>query len=1320
MKILRMMMFALVLVWTAMAYAQATSHMLVRVLPGTKDRLSELYRYSQLDIVPGDSPMQPNVVALPADLDFLTQHGFVYEIVHQDLERFYQSRLSNTPYATMGGYHTFAEIQSAMDSIHNDHPAIAGAKFSIGSTLEGRAQWVMKISSSPNSDNGMPEVFFNSMIHCREPEGMEALLYFMNWLTNNYGTDPMATYLVNNRQIYFLPCVNPDGYEYNRSTNPGGGGMWRKNRRNNGDGSYGVDCNRNFDLAWGIDNNGSSPTPSDETYRGPSAFSELETQHLRDFINAHHFVTEQDCHTYQDDILFPWGTSYYPPPSGNGFCPDDATYRMITDSMNYFIYQNSSLYYVTGTAWQVLYNVNGGSFDWEYASGLGHPRIFALTTEIGNASDGFWPPQNRIVPLAQENLGSFIFLTRIAGPLAPRPYQVAYNGQCQSEINGNGNGITEPGEGLSLNITLKNTGTSTLTGIQGVITTTDSYVTITQGTSAWADLASNATGTNTTPFRISVASNCPATHFIPLNMHVTAASLDTNLTLNATVGNSCLYDQVENGTNGWTTGGTVNQWHISTRRYSSATHAWLSGQDAGNYGDNMSAYLLSPTLIMGPGAQLIYDQWYALESNYDYGYVEINMGSGWVQVGSSVTGSSTNWIHTTLNLPVTCAGTPIQIRFRMTSDVNTNAEGWYIDNINTGCPPPAQIIVTAPNGGETWYVGDADNITWTSQSFSDNVKIEVNRTYPSANWETVIASTGNTGTYSWAVSGPASTTARVRIKGVTQTTVGDTSNANFTVAVRSLTVTAPNGGETWLVGVNNSITWTSSNLSENVKIELNRNYPSGGWEMIIASTSNTGTYVWNVSTPATNAARVRISGITHTSVGDTSNANFTIGQPGITVTSPNGGEIWTIGTGHNITWTSLGVSGNVFIDLNRTYPTGSWETLTASTPNTGSFAWTVSTPAATAVRVRVTSLNTPSYNDMSDNAFSIVNPNQPPVIVHDPLHDQRPTAFTVTALVTDDAPGFLVRFLYKLSTAANYDSLPMPVTGNPNEFEATVPPLAAGSYLYYVKAVDAVSAVTTTTPFNFYVGGVCGTETTYDDGVPERSNWASNIRFQWAVKFSPSVTPFALCYARMGISAQHPDSVHTPVQVQVRLADGLGGLPGTIVQTRTVGSIGNVPGGVPPTPANFDYVVMNDNLGNPLLINSDFYITVSNPAATGYESFLQDTSSAYAGRSYYYDGCDSTWHNETSGLANGRVGNRMIRVGGFGLVPPTIVVSSLGSDTYLYWSNMHAPYYHVYSALVSDGPFNTLVGTTSDTSFVQIGGAGSDRKFYTVRASTAP
>jgi hypothetical protein len=685
--------FFVILLLASWAAAQPAyrHHMLVRVLPESPERLMELFRYTNLDLIPGDSPLEPNLAAYPEDLTFLQFHGYSYVVLQEDVEKFYADRLTSSPLMLMGGYKTYAEIVTELDNIHTAHPSITTAKFSIGNSLEGRAMWGMKISDNPDADEDEPEVFFNSLIHAREPEGMEALFYFVHYLTDNYGTNPDVTNLVNSREIFVLPCVNPDGYEYNRQTNPSGSGMWRKNRRNNGDGSYGVDLNRNFGYTWGLDNSGSSNLPNDETYRGPSAFSEPETQNLRAFINSRQFVMEEDIHTFADDILYPWSTSSFGN-DGTGLTPDQATFQMIVDSMNYFIHSVNGVYYSRGTPWRILYSVNGGSFDWEYGAPSEHLKVYALTTEIGNSTDGFWPATNRIVPLAQENLPSFVFLTRIAGRLSPPAYKLAYGGQCQSEVNGNGNGVTDPNETLSLTVGLNNCGLSTLSGLSGTITTGDPYATINVGTSAWPTLASVQTANNSTLFNITIAADCPTPHYVNLSLHLTASGLDTTLSIQATVGRSSLADNVESGVGGWTTAGRPNLWHISTRRANSATHAWFCGNESGNYYDTTGC-TLQTTLILGPGAEISYDQWYSFESNYDYGYFEMNTGTGWTQVGSRVTGASGGWVRTTQSLSIPCAGAIVQIRFRMSSDEGTTAEGWYIDNIQTSCPGMADIAI---------------------------------------------------------------------------------------------------------------------------------------------------------------------------------------------------------------------------------------------------------------------------------------------------------------------------------------------------------------------------------------------------------------------------------------------------------------------------------------------------------------------------------------------------------------------------------------------------------------------------------------------------
>lgn len=279
-------------------------------------------------------------------------------------------------FGSMGGYYTYAEIVANIDSMYAQFPNIITEKFSIGTSHLGRTIWAMKISDNPNQNENEPQVEYDALIHSREPQSMATLLYFMWYLLENYGSNPEVTYLVNNRELFFVPCFNPDGYEKNRQTNPNGGGMWRKNRRNNSE-SDGVDLNRNYSFQWGYDNSGSSPTPSSDTYRGPSPFSEPETQAVSNFIINKNIKTSLNMHSYWNAYLYPWGYI-------NQACPDEQIYiEYCTDMTSY----NN---FVFGTGNQVLgYNSNGSARDWLYGEQTIKNKIFGYTMEIGSSSDGF-------------------------------------------------------------------------------------------------------------------------------------------------------------------------------------------------------------------------------------------------------------------------------------------------------------------------------------------------------------------------------------------------------------------------------------------------------------------------------------------------------------------------------------------------------------------------------------------------------------------------------------------------------------------------------------------------------------------------------------------------------------------------------------------------------------------------------------------------------------------------------------------------------------------------------------------------------------------
>ena len=330
----------------------------------------------------------------------LKSEGYRVEIVHEDVEEYYASRLLAESPIPFGGYKTLSQIYDYLDAMIASHPDIITDRMSIGQTIEGRDIYALKISDNPDINEDEPELFFNSLIHAREVITPEVLLYFMDHLTDNYGIDPDITDIVDNREIWFVLVVNPDGYYYNEQTKPNGGGMWRKNRRDNIDNSYGVDLNRNFSYAWGFDDIGSSPIPDDETYRGTAPFSEPEAQVMRDFHIAHNFVLEVVYHSFSDYILFPWRYDCYD-------TPDDDLFWVLADSM--------SSYNGYEPVPPSMYPSNGGFNDWSYGEQTIKNKTLSFCLEVGDYYDGFWPELDSIDGLVSENLGMNLFLCRAAG-----------------------------------------------------------------------------------------------------------------------------------------------------------------------------------------------------------------------------------------------------------------------------------------------------------------------------------------------------------------------------------------------------------------------------------------------------------------------------------------------------------------------------------------------------------------------------------------------------------------------------------------------------------------------------------------------------------------------------------------------------------------------------------------------------------------------------------------------------------------------------------------------------------------------------------------
>jgi hypothetical protein len=323
-------------------------------------------RYADI-VVPGEDmgdlmALAPNHEILIADVD---QHMRDRGVLHIGSE-----------------FHTYEEVNAEMDSIAALYPSICQVD-SFGTTWEGRTLNYIKVSDNVGTTEDEPRVLYIGMHHAREIITTEIPLYILFHLVDNYGSDSRITDLVDSREFYIIPCLNPDGREYVEHV-----GDWRKNRRDNGDGTWGVDLNRNYGYMWGYDDQGSDPDPGGETYRGPSAFSEPETQAVKDLCEAVQFSTGISYHSHGDLIIYPWGYDYV--------INDEAdVFQGLADSMATF---NN---YFAGPI-TALYPANGGTDDWMWGERGTKDKIYFLTIEVG---DEFYPPESDILTLCAENLG---------------------------------------------------------------------------------------------------------------------------------------------------------------------------------------------------------------------------------------------------------------------------------------------------------------------------------------------------------------------------------------------------------------------------------------------------------------------------------------------------------------------------------------------------------------------------------------------------------------------------------------------------------------------------------------------------------------------------------------------------------------------------------------------------------------------------------------------------------------------------------------------------------------------------------------------------
>lgn len=278
------------------------------------------------------------------------------------------------------------------------------------------------------------------------------------------------------------------------------------------------------------------------------------------------------------------------------------------------------------------------------------------------------------------------------------------------------------------------------------------------------------------------------------------------------------------------------------------------------------------------------------------------------------------------------------------------------------------LLVQSPNGGENWQIGSTQRIKWIPSEFSGNAKIEITRD-GGISYETIFASTSNDGYVDWVVTGPVTSSAKIRVSDVENILKLDQSTNFFSISEASLSLLSPSGGEIWYYDSIKTITWTSNNLPGKVKIELSRN---GGlnYESIFDSADNDGNEDWVASPPVSELAKIRISSLYIPSLFDTSESNFTITGAYIFVLSPSQNFAIILDSLYEIKWRSNEAAEDVKIELSRDGGL-TYETLLESTPNDGSKIWTATPPLTDKAKIRVSNANPPTLFGLSNGLFTI-------------------------------------------------------------------------------------------------------------------------------------------------------------------------------------------------------------------------------------------------------------------------------------------------------------------------------------------------------------
>ena len=643
-----------------------------------------------------------------SDLDKIKSLGFTYEILIEDVTSFYQNRNKselklksneycideNNDYITpnnydikdgndFGGFYTYEEMLDELDDMYSQYPNLITQRTDlkdeeyiesphIHETYEGRFLQLVKISDNPQTNEEEPQILYTALHHAREPGSMQQLIYFMWYLLENYESNDSIKQIIDNSELYFVPCVNPDGYVYNQTNEPNGGGMWRKNRRDN----HGVDNNRNYSF---IDENGNevwntsgtTGNPNGNTYAGNEPFSEAENRAIRYLVESKNFKLALNNHTYGNLLLYPYGYDYNQPTE------DNEIYEFISSELvsenNYDNIISADLYPAAGDSDDFMY----GMLTTE--DNQSREKIFAMTPEIGSS---FWPQSSTIEDLCKGMIKLNLTAAKMIGNYA----RLKDNSSTFiNNLNFESNFIFQ-----RLGISNNSEFSVSIIPISSNIESVSSTITI---NSAQIGEAINDS------FDISLNESIQEGENVIYKYLLNNGLYDEEITVTKIYGQTqtIIEDDSDNYVNHWH---DDSEWSNTYEEYFSPQTS-ITDSPYSNYSNNSEEIiqLIDPINLSGfVYAEINFDAKWNIESGYDYVQLEISNdnGNSWIPQCGKYTrkgiethdfaldeplydGNQPQWINETVSL-TDYLNEDIFVRFKLYTDGGLRRDGFYFDN----------------------------------------------------------------------------------------------------------------------------------------------------------------------------------------------------------------------------------------------------------------------------------------------------------------------------------------------------------------------------------------------------------------------------------------------------------------------------------------------------------------------------------------------------------------------------------------------------------------------------------------------------------------